>query len=363
MLLVLSGCTSEESLTRYQKSTTEAGFDTEMRLIAYAASEDQFNTYFDMMKEAYYHYHQLFDRFHNYDGINNIKTINDMAGIEPVEVDPVIIEMLLAAKTYYEVSPYFDITMGAVYDIWHRYREEGISLNEEGKSGERPRQEELQAAALLSGWDNVIIDESKSTVYLTLKGMMFDVGAIAKGFATEKVALKLEAEGLSYAIVSGGGNIRTINHQADGSPWKIGIQVPAYTITQDSIDVFSFASSMSVVTSGDYQRYYYVDDEEGNEIRLSHLVNPKTLEPENLFRSVTLITKDSTMADALSTAFFMMDYEEGLAFVKTFNEEHPDTPIEIVWVKDTQEGWYTSKDFAYMMTDALKPLSRNLNNQ
>lgn len=356
-LMLLAGCSSEPEYTRYQNSTVESGFDTEMRLIAYTYSQKEFDEYFQKMKDEFLHYHRLFDRFNTYEGINNIRTINDNAGIKPVEVDPIIIDMLLKAKEYNKLSAYFDISYGAVYEVWHEYREAGIDLNEDGEYGELPSKELLEEKKALSGWEYVEIDESKNTVFLTKEGVLLDVGAIAKGYATEKVALTLESEGLEYAIVSGGGNIRTINHKPDGSSWDVGIQIPTFSPGQETIDVFSFDQSISVVTSGDYQRYYYI---EGDEL-ISHLVNPLTLYPETKYRSATIITKDSTLADALSTSIFMMDYEEGLEFVEKFNAQFPDDVLEIVWVKDNEEAWYTGNGYSYQITDGLIPLSKNLN--
>lgn len=359
LILALVGCApKDDGLHRYSNSSITSGFDTTMTLLAYTKDENEFNDYFELMKDTFWEYHVLFDKYNNYENVNNLKTINDQAGISAVEVDPIIIDLLLIAKEYTEISDYFDITYGAVFSVWHDYREEGIELNAEGKPGKVPSLEELERARELTGWENVEIDQSNNTVFLTKKGVQLDVGAIAKGYATEKVAQKLEEAGLKHAIVSGGGNIRTINQRPDG-PWQIGIQEPSLAIDSPSVDVFAVDSSYSVVTSGDYQRTYLGPDQ----TPYSHLINPNTLFPETHFRSVTVMTKDSTLSDILSTSLFMMDYESGVSFINHFNKNNPDNHVSAVWIVDDNEAWYHADNFDYMITDDLIPLSRNLNQE
>ena len=109
----------------------DAGFDTVISLIAYADDETQFNEYFDLVRSEFKRYNALFDKYNDYEGVNNIKTINDNAGIQPVKVDADILEMLELSKQFSELSNNkFDITMGPVLEIWHEYREAGTQQNE-----------------------------------------------------------------------------------------------------------------------------------------------------------------------------------------------------------------------------------------
>lgn len=350
-VLLLTGCSTKKQDTLFSQSTTESGFDTHIELYASVDTQKEFDKYFEITKKEFWAYHQLFDKYNNYEGINNIKTINDQAGKAPVKVDPIIIDMLKSAVEYTELSEgYFDVTLGAVLEIWHDYREEGMLLNAEGKPGEVPPMEALEEAAQFIGLKYLEIDEENQTVYLTHERASLDVGAIAKGYATERVALTLEEEGLKHAIVSGGGNIRTIGTKASGTPWAIGVEEPSDYPLGTSLEVFTFPSSISVVTSGDYQRYYTVQDDK----RMSHLINPHTLMPKDQFRSVTIFTPDSSQADALSTAVYMMDYEEALDFKERFNEKYPDKAFEIFWVSDKETSWDEVKGYYVKMTDQLK---------
>lgn len=175
------------------------------------------------MKQLFLHYNALFDVYNDYDGLNNIKTINDNAGIEPVSVDPEIIELLKTAKEFYDLSNgEFDVTMGAVLKIWHTYREEGIALNNEGQLGKVPPLAELESAKACTGWDKVEIDEIAGTVYLNQGCASLDVGGIAKGFAAGKVQQKLIEAGLVHGTVDAGGNICTINDKPGGQQWRVG---------------------------------------------------------------------------------------------------------------------------------------------
>lgn len=365
-LVLLTACTSgqKNKLQQFQQSTITAGFDTTITIIGFAENKEAFDAYFEKGREKFLYYNELFDIYNNYPDLNNLKTVNDMAGIEPVEVSDDIIDLVLTAKEYTNISDYFDITFGAVYYVWHEYREAGIEANTKGEAGAIPTLEELEKAKQSTGWDKVVIDEEHNTIFLTEKNVRLDVGAIAKGLATEKVALYLEEEGLVNGIISGGGNIRTINAKPEG-PWKIGVQEPTPQKDAPSIDVFNLEESMSVVTSGDYQRTFYGPDG----TYYSHLIDPNTLFPQTGFRSVTIVTKSSTLADIFSTSLYMMSYEEGLAFVEKYNKNNPDNTIEVFWVVDENPDWYhytTERDgkeikYDYMMTKGLEKYSRNLN--
>lgn len=329
-LLLLSGCTTkEQELTQYTKRTLTAGFDTELVLIGYAYSEAEFDEYYELMRERYLYYNALFDHFKDYEGVNNIKTINDNAGIQPVVVDPVIIELLQFTLEYEDYNDQkFDMALGAVLEIWHQYRDVGMMKNQEGEPGVVPDMSLLQEAKELTGSDLLVIDEENSTVFLTKEGASLDLGAVAKGWVTEQVALDLEEAGLTHGALNAGGNVRTINNKPDG-PWRIGVARPS-TLNSSSVDTITLDGSISMVTSGDYQRYY--TDADGN--MLHHLIDPVTLMPANHFRSVTIVTPDSGVADLFSTIFFLHDYESGLELLDRYNADHPDSPIGVIWVID-----------------------------
>lgn len=320
--LTICGCSNTNELTQYKETTINAGFDTIFTLVAYTSSQEEFDGYFTSMRDNLYHYHELFDKYDDYDGINNIKTINDNAGVSPVVVDQVIIDMLLMAKEYYTLTDgYFDVTIGAVLEKWHYCRDQA----ETNGYGCVPTTEELQSADEHTGWDLIQIDTINNTVYITDPLASLDVGGIAKGYAVELVAQKLESDGLTYGAINGGGNVRTINSKPDGSAFTVGITNPDNR-GGDSIDILSFDTSYAFVTSGDYERYYI--DEYGN--RYHHIIDPFTLYPSKSARSVTIIYPNSAIADILSTACFVMDYQTALNFINSLNDDK----LGVVWLYD-----------------------------
>lgn len=329
--LLISGCAgSRNELHKYSSTTTESGFDTPITLIAYTKDEKTFQSFFRQMKKDFLHYHQLFDKYHNYPAINNIKTINDQAGIAPVLVDSSIIQMLKLAKQYYEASGHhLDITMGSVLDIWHDARDAGTLLNEQGKSGVLPDLQTLKDAKNNAGFDYLKIDEQAQTVFLTKSEVQLDVGAIAKGFATEQVAKALKKQGLKHAIINAGGNVRLIGSKPEDKTWSIGIQSPNPK-DSGSLASIEVQKDYSFVTSGDYQRYYLVNGK-----MIHHIIDPDTLMPADHQRAVTVLTKDSGIADALSTTLFTLSYEEGSRLINKLKKDGMD--IQAIWVFDQQK--------------------------
>lgn len=323
---------SAQAQSSYANSCLDCGFDTVFSLRVYDVSQDEFNTSYQEAADLFTYYNNLFDIYNNYDGLNNLKTINDNAGIAPVKVDPVVIELLQKAKEFYDLSGgEYDITQGALLSVWHKYREEGMTANENGSYGKVPPESELQEAATHHGWDAVEIDEENSTVYITDPDVSLDVGGIAKGFATEKIAAKLAEDGTKTAAVNAGGNVRTLGIKSDGTPWRIGIQNPSGS---GSLFVIDSNTEGSFVTSGDYERAYMADDG----VTYSHIIDPKTLFPATYYHSVSIITRDSGTADCLSTTLFTMDYDEGVQLINDYKAAHPDETLEVVWIMDKDKA-------------------------
>lgn len=146
------------------------------------------------------------------------------------------------------------------------------------------------------------------------------MGAIAKGYATKRLAETLKEAGVTSALLSLGGNVETIGTKADGKPWRVGVQNPDTSAAKAYLHVLKLTDTC-LVTSGTYQRYYEVDG-----VRYHHIIDPDTLMPENTYDSVTILCSDSARADALSTAVFNMDPETGMAFVEAQDG------VEALWV-------------------------------
>lgn len=358
MALTLSGCTVAGQKTAtmsdlYSNISLDAGFDTVFYYQEYNADTDAAKAHFDTAVSLFSHYNQLFDIYNDYDGINNIKTINDHAGVAPVKVDGDIIELLQEAQKFYELSEHeFDITIGSLLQVWHTYREEGMSLNEQGQKGKVPSVEELQQATVHKGWDKVEIDQDSSTVYISDPDVSLDVGGIAKGFAVEKIAEALEKEkDIGTVTINAGGNNRTINSKPDGSSWNVRIQNPD---GGSKMVIVSADGSTSFVTSGDYERFYVAEDGKS----YHHIIDPNTLFPADRYRSVSVITKDSGAADCLTTSLFTLSIDDGMKLLSEYEKESGNS-ADAIWIMDSDKADTTHEgknhmNFYIVTTDGIK---------
>lgn len=319
-----SGCKAQvkSKYNKYDGSFFEA-FNTITRVVGYTKSEQEFNSYFEKIQTSFQRFHKLYDIYNDYEGINNIKTINDNAGIKPVKVDREIIDLLLFAKDWYkQTGGYTNIAMGPVLRIWHEYREEGRNDPENAKL---PPTKELKDAARYTDIEKVIVNTENSTVFLQDKRMSLDVGAVAKGYATEVIAKEIMAEGFQSGIINAGGNVRVLGKPLDGirERWGIGVQDPDKSIISDDDNLLDtlFVNNESIVSSGDYQRYYIVD----NKI-IHHLIDPQTLMPGEYYRAVTVVTENSGIADFLSTTIYLMPYAQSRALVESLEG------VDAIWI-------------------------------
>ena len=252
-----------------------------------------------------------------------MKAVNDAAGIAPVEVDRRIIDLLLDCRDFYEAtSGKVNVCMGSVLHLWHEARNDSI---DNPAAAYLPDSNALEEAANHCSMEALVIDEEASTVFLTDPHVRLDVGAIAKGWSVELVA-QMAPKGF---LISVGGNVRSTGPKAENTPWVVGVSVPkdpnGYLHTL-------YLKEGSLVTSGDYQRYYYVDGK-----LYHHIIDPETRYPSEYWSSVTIVCRDSGLADALSPALFLMDRERGQALLDRFD-------AEALWV-DREGNLYYSPGF------------------
>jgi thiamine biosynthesis lipoprotein len=311
VLILLSACNTTPTLKRYSYTFTGA-FDTAFQIIAYTESEAKFNEMASYLETRVQELHRLYDKYNAYDGIINLKTVNEQAATAPMTVVQPLFDLLSFAKEMNaQTSGKTNIAFGAVLKIWSQYRDEGI---DDPDSASLPPLEILEKAVEHTSIDDLILNAEKFTVYFEDSQLSLDVGAVAKGYATELVAQELIEKGYNSFIISSGGNIRTVGQpsEKDRSKWGVGLQDPDRYIFEDdrTLDTV-YVNDMSVVSSGDYQRYYYVGDE-----RIHHLIDPSTLFPANYYRAVNILFVDSGKADFYSTEIFLLPYEEGRAFVE-----------------------------------------------
>ncbi len=330
-VLLLTGCAGHREPEVKQYTATFLNlFDTVTSVVGRAESEQAHMAAAQAVHDELLTYHQLFDIYNDYEGINNLKTVNDNAGLSPVVVDRAIIDLLLDCKEYYELTGgLVNVAMGSVLALWHEARIDGLN---DIANAYLPDGGKLSEAAKHGDFSCVVIDEEASTVFLTDPDMRLDVGAVAKGWSAQRIA-ENAPEGL---LISVGGNvIATGPKDANGTPWRVGVQNPdggeSYLHTLN-------ITGGSVVTSGDYQRCYMVDGK-----IYHHIIDPATLYPSTYWRSVTILCADSGLADALSTALFLLPYEEGLALAESCG-------AQALWVNEAGEQFYTPGFADYIRT-------------
>lgn len=238
--------------------------------------------------------HALLNAF---DERSDIGRVNAAAGSGPVSISPDTAAVLdLALQMAVDSHGAFDPTVWPLVRLW----------NITGEQPKVPGPEELGEAAGLVDYRRVMFDSHARTVSIPA-GMGLDLGAIAKGYVTDRMVDKLRGSGIRSAIVDAGGNIYTVGRRPGGGPWRVAISHPrqeGYLFVLDSTDE-------SVVTSADNQRYFVADG-----IKYHHLLEPWSGLPGRLTQSVTIVAAESALADALATAAFILGPEDGRALIE-----------------------------------------------
>lgn len=319
MLLPLAGCMKpqKEPLTK----TYYEYFDTVCAIYSYAdESEEEFLKNCRMIEEIFEKYNKELDIYYEYSGVNNLCTVNKRAGQESITVSRELMDFLLYAKDVYSLTNgKTNIAMGAVLRIWHDARE---VAEDESNNAYVPAMDELIAASEHTDIGALLLDGEALAVSFADPDMSLDVGALGKGYVAELCAKMLMEKGIDSYVLNVGGNIRAIGEKPDGEGWVTGITNPDKT-SDKSFCARVILRDTSCVTSGNYERYFELDG-----VRYHHVIDPETLFPASYFASVTVISKDSALADALSTALFCMSYEEGKDLINDL------AGVEVLWVYD-----------------------------
>ena len=337
-LVFLAGClnplksTSETTTKKIQiwQNYNYVLFDTMSTIASYAGDEQ--STFFENSNYAFSvleEYHKLFDIYHEYDGIVNLTTINKNAGKEPLVVDKKLVDFLLYTKEIYTLTNgEINVMMGSVLKLWHDARTDGINNPAEAKL---PDMNLLEEASQHTGIDLLEIDETNNTVRISDPEASIDVGAIGKGYATEQAAIALEKRNVNSYVLNIGGNIKIIGTKPNGTGWNTGIKNPFYkTEPSKPYSLYLNISDISCVTSGVYERYYTVEGKQYH-----HVIDKDTLMPSEYFSSLTILTKNSGLADALTTALFCMSYEDGLEIINKIGN------VDAIWVYNDGSVVYT----------------------
>lgn len=233
---------------------------------------------------------------------SEISGINRFAGRKKVTLSPDAFEVLaLAAHFSGCCHGFFDVTIGPLVNLWNVQNTAAV-----------PDEVRIRQVLPLVNYADLLLDPAAKTAGLRQPGQSIDLGAIGKGYASDKFVEVFRNFGVTSAFTNLGGNVAVLGAKPDGSPWRVGIRHPRQE--NRLIGTVSVVDK-AVVTSGDDQRYFV----DGSGKRRHHILDPSTGYPsESGLLSATIVADSAAAADALSTALFVAGLEKGLGILESF---------------------------------------------
>ncbi|MDF2433043.1 MAG: FAD:protein transferase [Mucilaginibacter sp.] len=247
--------------------------------------------------------------------------VNKNAGIAPVTVSRETFNLIERSIRISEVTQgAFDITYGSIDKRLWNFDEKMTALPDKATAKKMVR---------LINFRNIVLDKEKNTVFLKEKGMRIGFGGIGKGYAADRAKQVMKDLGVESGVVNASGDLSAWGLQPNGKEWTVGIANP-----NSSHEVFSYMAitDMAVATSGNYEKYVMIDGK-----KYSHTIDPRTGLPVNGIKSVTIITTNAEIADAMATPVMIMGINTGLDMINQMKN------IEAVIIDD-DDKMYTSKN-------------------
>lgn len=226
---------------------------------------------------------------------SEVSIINSLATKHPVIISPELFNLIQRSFTFSKLSHgAFDISFASV-GYMYDYRNKQM-----------PSEQQIKSKLSAINYKHIKLDPGNHSIFFTRPGMRIDLGGIAKGYAVDNAIRILQEHGIKQAMVSAGGDTRIIGDKG-GRPWLVGIRDPR---NKTKSAVLLPLSQTAISTSGDYERYFIKDG-----IRHHHIISPKTGDSVHELRSVSILTKESTTADALSTTVFILGLKKGMQLI------------------------------------------------
>ncbi len=247
--------------------------------------------------------------------------VNQNAGIKPVQVSRETFNLIKRSLSISRLTQgAFDITYGSIDKRLWNFDEKMTAL---------PDKETAKQMVRLINYRNVELDEEQCTVFLREPGMRIGFGGIGKGYAAEMAKNVMKQKGAKSGVVNASGDLTAWGLQPNGNAWTVGIANPSL-----KSEVFSYMTltDMAVATSGNYEKFVIIDGK-----RYSHTINPRTGLPVSGIKSVTIVTTNAEIADAMATPVTIMGIHAGLDLINQMKD------IEAVIVDDYNRV-YTSKN-------------------
>lgn len=292
LIMAFAGCSTQS------KPYKEGRFlmDTYIEITAYGPKAQE------AVREAFGEFERIYAVANIYDPGSQLSQVNAAAGSRPVPVDAEILNMVERSRELADkLERSFDITIGPLAELW------GIGKKDDFV----PSDAEIRQLLPLVDYRLVQVDREAKTLFLPKAGMRLDMGGIAKGYATDRAVDRLKAQGITSALINAGGNVRVVGSRPDGKPWRIGVQHPRNP--EEVIAKLALTSWDTMETSGDYQRFIIRDN-----VRYSHILDPRTGKQPAEVASVTMVMNNSTDGDVFSTALFVLGVEQGMVALQQF---------------------------------------------
>ncbi len=289
ILLMISGC-QRRVLERFEDTREKMGTYVEVKVYS-----DE-STALEAIDEAFKKIDELSAIASTYDEQSEISILNNNGYIENPSHE--LVEMFSLSKEYYDKTDgNFDITIQPILNLWS----EGL-----WEESEEIQEQKISETLKIVGSDKINISDDR--IEFAEEGMSATLGGIAKGYIVDSALEVLKSYGIENALINAGGDIATLGSKPDKTKWSISLENPDDT----SQKIASFGlDNISVTTSGNYYRYFDPEKE------VHHIIDPKTGKSANLCISATIIAKNATIADILSTSVFVMGPEEGMQFVES----------------------------------------------
>ncbi len=284
LVLLFSSCSAIEP-----KQHSVFAMDTYMSITAYESKDEACELFEQLLLE----YNKLWDLDSSDSELSKFNQYRHPVYLSPMTSSLLVQSLDLCEKT----GGALDITLLPVTELWG-FRTDAPAIPDSGK---------IQQALLCCGYERIHLTEKGISMDPNTK---IDLGAVAKGFAADQIAEQLKQIGCNSAVISLGGNVRTIGTKPDGSPWNVAIQNPLDESTPFA--TYRQSGDVSIVTSGSYQRNFIE-----NGVLYSHIIDPVSGFPvQNELASVTVFCESGLVADAYSTALFVMGEEKAIEFYK-----------------------------------------------
>jgi len=227
-----------------------------------------------------------------------ISKVNQNAGISPVKVDLEVFELVKRAINISKLTDgAFDISYASMDKIWKF----------DGSMKEMPTTESIKKSVEKVGYQNIVLNENDTSIFLKYPGMKLGLGGIGQGYIADKIKVLLQENGCTSGLVNVSGDINTWGKQPNGKDWTVGIVNP---LNKNKVFATFPLNDSAVETSGSYEKYVTFNGK-----RYSHIIDPRTGYPASGIVSVSVFAKQTELADALATGIFVLGIEVGLDLV------------------------------------------------